>query len=339
MSKKARRQKARKNQKAKLQQLTRATKENKKGLPSLKETEAYIREHNLKVVDPLSDFGFKRLLASERNKDILIHLLNTFISDDTGVITDITYLPTEQLGIKKEDKYVRFDLFCENQNGDRFIVEMQNGRQQNYADRTREYTSFATIQNLKQGDENYEHVPRVYSFNIMSVNMLEFKGRDRFFWSIYSKDNDNKIFSKNSVCYFVELSKFAAQLESLEMSDERNRCLYMFTRVVYMSEQEFETLTPMQQRFYEECQITNFTDMEKQGYVKSLMDHADVREMVECEREDAREEGFNEGLEQGRKERTRQLVLNMLAKGFEPTLISDISGISEDEVRTLMANI
>jgi predicted transposase/invertase (TIGR01784 family) len=342
MSKKARRQKAKKMQKAKLQQTEKATKENKKGLPSLRETEAYIKEHNLKVIDPLSDFGFKRLLASERNKDILIHLLNAFISHDTGIITDITYLPTELLGIRKEDKYVRFDLFCENQDGDRFIVEMQNGRQRHYADRLRVYTSFATIQNLEPGDDEYEHVPRVYSFNIMSVNLLEFKGRGRFFWSVYPKDDDNEIFSKNNVYYFVELSKFAAQLETLDMSDERNRCLYMFTRVVYMPEQEYETLTPMQQRFYEECQITNFTDMEKQGYVKSLMDHADVREMVECEREDAREEGFNEGLERGREEglsdAKRQLALNMLAKGFEPALIADISGISEDEVRALTVN-
>ena len=237
MSKKTKRQKTKKT---KLYQsvktiIAKAKKDSKKGLPSLKETEAYIKEHNLKVIDPLSDFGFKRLLASERNKDILIHLLNAFISHDTGVITDITYLPTELLGIHKEDKYVRFDLFCENQDGDRFIVEMQNGRQLHYADRLRVYTSLATVQNLKHGDNEYRHVPRVYSFNMMSVNLLEFDGR--------------------------------------------NCLLYMFTHVVYMPEREVRSLTPMQQRFYEECQITNFTDMEKQGYVKSLMEHEDVREM------------------------------------------------------------
>ena len=307
-----------------MQSSTNAKKESKKGLPSLKETEAYIKEHNLKVIDPLSDFGFKRLLASERNKDILIHLLNAFISHDTGVITDITFLPTELLGIRKEDKYVRFDRFCENQDSDRFIVEMQNGKQLHYADRLRVYSSLATVQNLKQGDHEYRQVPRVYSFNIMSTNLLEFKGRDRFFWSVYSKDNDNKIFSKNIVYYFVELSKFAAQLESLDMNDERNRLLYMFTNVVYMPEQEFETLTPMQQRFYEECQITNFTDMEKQGYVKSLMEHDDVREMVECEREEAREEG--------RVEERRKLFTSLLSHGFDMHEVATAAGMTEEEV-------
>ena len=55
-----------------------------KGLPSIEETEAYIKEHGLKVINPLSDFGFKRLLATERNKDILIHLLNAFIASANG---------------------------------------------------------------------------------------------------------------------------------------------------------------------------------------------------------------------------------------------------------------
>jgi predicted transposase/invertase (TIGR01784 family) len=202
------------------------------------------------------------------------------------------------------------------------------GKQQHYADRLRVYTSLATVQNLKHGDNDYIHVPRVYSFNIMSCNMLEFEGRERFFWSIYPKDNDNEIFSKNIVYYFVELSKFAAQLESLDMGDERNRLLYMFTHVVYMPEQEFKTLTPMQQRFYEECQITNFTDMEKQGYVKSLMEHEDVREMVECEREDARKEGR----EEGRAEERRKIFASLLEHGFDVRGLADAAGITEEEV-------
>ena len=341
MAKKARRQKLKK---AKLQQSAKATNESKKGLPSLKETEEYIKKYNLEVINPLSDFGFKRLLASERNKDILIHLLNAFISEDTGIITDITYLPTELLGISEEDKYVRFDLYCKNQDGRRFIVEMQNGKQQHYVDRLRVYTSLATVQNWDKKDRHYKHVPHVYSFNLMSYNMQEFKGRKRFFWKIYHKDDDNKILSKNIVYYFVELSKFAAQLETLDMSDERNRLLYMFTNVVYMPKKEIEVLTPMQLRFYEECQITNFTAMEKQVYVKSLLEHEDVQEMVECEREDAEHDGFERGMRQGMQQGMQQglvqgrqeILRKMLENGLAPEQVADITGVGMDEIQNMM---
>jgi len=360
MSKKSKRQK---KQKTKQFKPSVTEQGNKRRLPSLSETEAYIKEHNLKIMDPLSDFGFKRLLASERNKDILMHLLNVFISDDTGTITDITYLPTEMLGVRKEDKFVRYDLYCKNQDGRHFIVEMQNGKQANYADRLRVYTSLATVQNMDKKDKYYERVPKIYSFNIMSYDMPEFKGKKRFFSRVYHKDDDNDIFTKNIVYYFVELSKFAAQLETLDMSDERNLILYMFTNVVYMQQEDVNALTPMQMRFYEECQISNFTNMEKQDYVKSLMDYPSVHEMVECERAEAKEEGIQigiqlgieqgmqQGIQQGREEgreegraegrevEKRQLARNMLAEGLEPATVAKISGLTEGEILALMQDV
>ncbi|MBR3559037.1 MAG: PD-(D/E)XK nuclease family transposase [Bacteroidales bacterium] len=39
---------------------------------------------------PLSDFGFKRLLGTERNKDITIHLLNSLVGRVFPV--NLTYL-------------------------------------------------------------------------------------------------------------------------------------------------------------------------------------------------------------------------------------------------------
>ena len=143
----------------------------------------------------------------------------------------------------------------------------------------------------------------------------------------------------------MELSKFAAQLDTLDMSDERNRWLYMFTNAVYMAEQEVEALPPMQQRFYEECQITNFTDMEKQDYVKSLMDHVDVQELVECEREFAEQVGYERGMqdgmlqgmekgrEEGREEALLQTAKKLLTKGMSVADVSEATGLSEDQIR------
>ena len=177
--------------------------------------------------------------------------------------------------------------------------------------------------------------------------MPEFKGKKRFFSKVYHKDDDNDIFTKNIVYYFVELSKFAAQLETLDMSDERNLILYMFTNVVYLQQEDVDTLTPMQMRFYEECQISNFTNMEKQDYVKSLLDYPSVHEMVECERAEAKEEGIQigiqmgieqgiqQGIQQGEISTKRQLARNMLAEGMDPAIVAKISGLTEEELHNL----
>ncbi len=90
--------------------------------------EEFIAERKITIIDPLSDFGFKRLMATERNKDILIGFLNTFISNDAGIIVDVTFLPTSQIGVTPDEKRVRFDLYCKTAGNDHIIIEMQHGR-------------------------------------------------------------------------------------------------------------------------------------------------------------------------------------------------------------------
>ena len=84
--------------------------------------------------------------------------------------------------------------------------------------------------------------------------------------------------------------------------------------------------------------------MERKEYKKSILEYKDVQGAIICAREDGVEEGFekglNEGLEQGVKqgrmegldEGKRQLVRNMLDKGFDLALIAEISGLNHDEI-------
>jgi predicted transposase/invertase (TIGR01784 family) len=85
--------------------------------------------------------------------------------------------------------------------------------------------------------------------------------------------------------------------------------------------------------------------MEKQDYVKSLMEYPSVHEMVECERNEAKEEGIQigiqigieQGMQQGETNTKRILVRNMLAKGFEPAIVAEIACLTESEVLELVA--
>ncbi len=134
--------------------------------------------------------------------------------------------------------------------------------------------------------------------------------------------------------YFIEFRKFAAQLEMLDMTDVQNRWLYMFTHVMTIKEREMPDQNSIFRRFYEECQITNLTDMEKQEYVKSVLEYEDVQEMMMCERDIARKEGR----EEGRADEKRQLARNMLEKGIDPALVAEITDLTIDEISLLTVN-
>lgn len=78
-----------------------------------------------KYINPHTDFGFKRLFGSEFNKELLISFLNAMFHGEQNV-QDVTYLNSEQLGDRADARRAIFDVYCENDKGEKFIVEMQN---------------------------------------------------------------------------------------------------------------------------------------------------------------------------------------------------------------------
>ncbi len=92
-----------------------------------------------RFIVPTSDWGFKHLFATERNKDLLIGLLNKII-DGLNVI-DLEYLDREMPFILPADhKTLRFDVFCRCDDGSHVIVEMQYCARRNFIDRALVYT-------------------------------------------------------------------------------------------------------------------------------------------------------------------------------------------------------
>jgi len=62
-------------------------------------------------INPFTDFGFKKLFGEESAKELLIAFLNELLSEEQGIIEDITYLNTEQFGSSEEHRKAFFDLY------------------------------------------------------------------------------------------------------------------------------------------------------------------------------------------------------------------------------------
>lgn len=131
-------------------------------------------------INPLTDFGFKRIFGTERNKDLLISFLNACISEHVGTITEIEYLPTELYGSIPTEKKVIFDIFCTDQDGRNFIVEMQRSQQRYFAHRAITYVSRVISHEAIQGEREYTITP-IYSLNILDFDAEEFGGDSNFF--------------------------------------------------------------------------------------------------------------------------------------------------------------
>ena len=103
-----------------------------------------------RYINPFVDYGFKKLFATEANKDILISFLNAVIEDANDPIVELTHKNVEQIGEFNGTKTSYFDVYCQTVNGRRFIVEMQNTWKPFFKDRTLFYAAKA-IRDHEQG--------------------------------------------------------------------------------------------------------------------------------------------------------------------------------------------
>ena len=77
-----------------------------------------------KYINPFTDFGFKKIFGEEASKPLLIDFLNALLPE-RGTITGLSFKNTEQLGQSEADRKAIYDIYSENEQGERFIVELQ----------------------------------------------------------------------------------------------------------------------------------------------------------------------------------------------------------------------
>lgn len=71
--------------------------------------------------------------------------------------------------------------------------------------------------------------------------------------------------------------------------------------------------------------------MEKKIYVRNILEYADVKESLMCERK----YGHELGREEGREEEKRTIARKMLSEGLDPATIAKITGLTMKEIQAL----
>ena len=118
--------------------------------------------------DPTTDFGFKQLFGKEANKDLLIDFLNSMLPLDCQAVS-LTFKQTEQHPDLEDDRKAIFDILCENQHGESFIIEMQKSRITHFIDRSIFYVTFPIQSQAPKGRWNFE-LKRVFFIGILNFS-------------------------------------------------------------------------------------------------------------------------------------------------------------------------
>ena len=105
-----------------------------------------------KFLDPKNDIAFKRIFGTEKNKDILMEMLNAVLRKQLeSPIKEVKFLSTIQLPESNVRKQTILDVFCKDEKGIRYIVEMQVENTGSFSERAQHYACKAYSSQVRKG--------------------------------------------------------------------------------------------------------------------------------------------------------------------------------------------
>lgn len=295
-----------------------------------------------KYINPFTDFGFKRLFGEEPNKDLLIDFLNVLLKAEQGEIVDLTYLKTEQLGLTELDRKAIFDLYCENEKGEKFIVEMQKSKQNFFKDRSVYYSTFPIQEQAQKSEWNYE-LKAVYTIGILDFSFEEDKSDvNKFRYDVKLQDiKTNKTFYDKLTFIYFEMPKFNKTLEELET--HYDKWLYVLKNLHKLDRLPDSLKEKVFERVFEIAEIAKFSHEEYLSYEDSLKYYRDLKNTIDTAKEEGIEEGMEKGIKQGLEQGMEQgmekkailIAKEMLAENEAEEKIMRFTGLTKEQLGTL----
>jgi len=286
-----------------------------------------------KYLSPFTDYGFKKIFGEEASKKSLISFLNDILPRESK-IKSVKFLSSEQLGTTEEQRAAIYDIFCEDDEGKQFIVEMQNARQVYFKDRTVFYSTFPIQRQAEKGDWNFK-LKEVYCVSLLGFNLPG--ENDDYLHKVFLKNQKNEIFYKKLQFIYVELPKFNKKENELE--NHLEKWLYFLKNL-----ESFDKLPEVfkEEVFIETLHRVEIASLDKEEYVKyerSLKYYRDRINEISTAKEEGREEGIEEGIEigkaEGKLEREKEIAKNLFASGILIDVIQASTGLSLEELEKI----
>ena len=283
--------------------------------------------------NPYTDFGFKKLFGTELNKDLLISLLNALFDhsaqqspgEPRQVVKDLQYLPTEKMASFGQRRAV-FDVYCEGENGEKFIVEMQQASQDFFKDRSVFYSAFPIIEQGRTGDWDF-HLNNVYTVGILN---FIFPGdeydKDCFHHEVKLMDVEDKhVFYDKLTYVYLEMPKFnKTEDELVSMYD---KWLFVLKNLTRLMERPASLQERIFQRVFDLAEIARFTPDESRIYEESLKQYRDMHNTITS--------AERRGREEGRKDAKYEDASKMKELKIAVDVISQVTGLSKEEIESL----
>ncbi|MGH7597120.1 MAG: PD-(D/E)XK nuclease family transposase [bacterium] len=306
-----------------------------------------------RYIDPTTDFGFKKLFGEEANKDIIMSFITDVLELQTP-LAELRFLDKEQLPEIIERRAGVYDLFCTDQTGNHFIVEMQKSLIAYIKDRMVYYLTFPIAKQAPKGgmlrvaepvDATYGKAIKKtpWDFKLEAVYCIAILG--------YELDGSTMAVNRNSLrndepphalfydklkFITIELPLFDETKPEYSLDKHLNKWLYFLSNLpdfdrmpeIFKGDAVFEKAFAL-------AEIANLTEAELSQYHRSLKYLWDDYAKLTTAEQKGELRGELRGEQKGILKGKLQVAQALLQKGSDPAFVAEVTGLSMDQIQRL----
>jgi predicted transposase/invertase (TIGR01784 family) len=279
-----------------------------------------------KFINPFIDFGFNKIFGEEASKPLLLDFLNALLPEWDKIV-ELTFKLGET-NSKWKDVY---EIYCENEKGEKFIVELQKAKKNFFSGRTRYYNSFPIMKHAEEGfwDSNMK---AVYCIGILDFTFDHYKfdpKTSEFKHTIKLKNQNGKTYYEKLTFIYFELPNF--QKNETELETRLDKWLFFIKHL-----EDFETIPQIMtdevfKQAFEKAELSNIGSEEINNYEKSLKIFRDFNGALDT----AFNEGKLAGILEVMLERKMETAKELKKMGILTTKIIEATDLTEEEIEKL----
>jgi predicted transposase/invertase (TIGR01784 family) len=287
-----------------------------------------------KYVNPFTDFGFKKIFGEEASKPLLVDFLNAVLPLSSP-IQQLSFKNTEQLGQSEADRRAIYDIYCESEKGEKFIVELQKAKQNYFKERTVYYSTFPIREQAEKGEWNY-NLNAVFCVGILDFTFDDYETepeKTEVVHTIQLKNQNGKTFYDKLTYIYLEMPNF--QLPEEALSTRLEQWLYFIKHL-----EDFQYIPAIFKdevfsKAFEKAALATFDATDLSRYENSLKIYRDMKGVLDNAFGEGKIEGKIEGKMEGKREGKIEVAKALKQQGIAMAVIVKATGLSEKEIDKL----
>lgn len=301
------------------------------------------------------DIAFKKIFGVEENKDLLILLINSIVSEEDQVV-DVTLLNPYNAKNFKKDKLSILDIKAKGTDGKRFNIEIQISDEADYNKRALYYWAKLYTEQLKEA-EDYGQLSKAIGIHILNFTSIPASDKYHNVFHIVEKDNGARYF-KDLELHTIELKKFtdavSNQLSDVVSKIKTSLDIWVAFLTKYSLFDKDNLPENLEHTGLKKAlgvlEVMNFSEDEKEGYESHLKWLRIQTNTIKKYEQHARDEGRVEGeaigeargLAEGEiklnKER-REIATNLFKQSIGIGIVIMSTGLTREEIEEIQKDL